>query len=66
MHRDPIVAEVRAIREALAGQFNYDLAAIARHLQEEEQRSGRQTVSLPPRRPKAEPIATSATPERQP
>lgn len=59
MHRDPIVEEVRAIREALARQFNYDLAAIARYLQEEEQRSGRQTVSLSPRRPKAGPFATS-------
>jgi hypothetical protein len=47
---DPLVAEVRAIREAYAKQFDYDLEAISRDLKEQEIRSGRKTVSLASRR----------------
>jgi hypothetical protein len=47
--QDPIVEEVRAIREAYAAQFNYDLQAIYRDLKAQEHQSGRQTVSFPPR-----------------
>jgi hypothetical protein len=36
MSRDPLVEEVRAIREAYAKQFNYDLEAICRDLKEQE------------------------------
>lgn len=50
MWHDPIVEEVRAIRDAYAKQFNYDLAAIYRDLKEQEARSGREVVSLPPKR----------------
>jgi hypothetical protein len=50
MSPDPIVAEIRALREAFAKQFNYDLQAICRHLREQEKRSGRRTVLLPPKR----------------
>ncbi len=49
---DSIVKEVREIREAYAKQFGYDLKAIHRDLKAQEQASGRQVVSLPPRRPK--------------
>ena len=49
---DSIVAEVRQAREAYAKQFGYDLQAIHRDLKEKERASGRQVVSLPPRRPK--------------
>lgn len=52
MSRDPLVEEIRAIREAYAKQFNYDFEAICRDLKEQERRSGRETVSLPPRRVK--------------
>ena len=51
---DPIVAEVRRVREDLAAQFNYDLSAIidnARRRTEELARAGHNVVSLPPRRP---------------
>ena len=34
---DPIVAEVRAARDRLAARFDYDLEAIFRHIQAEEQ-----------------------------
>lgn len=50
MWSDPIVEEVRAIRDAYAKQFNYDLEAIYRDLKEQETRSGREVVSLPPKR----------------
>jgi len=50
MERDPIVAEVRAAREACARRFNYDLRAVCRDLQEQEKKSGRKTVLFSPRR----------------
>ena len=56
--QDPIVAEVRAIREAYAARFNYDLQAIYRDLKAQERQSGWQTVSLPA----AEPVVATATP----
>ena len=52
---DPIVNEVRSVREAIAKSFNYDLKAIcdnARKRTEEARRAGHKVVSLPPRRPK--------------
>ena len=60
---DPLVAEVRAIREAYAERFNYDLRAICRDLKEQEKRSNRRTVSLPPKRVVA--IAIEQTPPSQ-
>jgi hypothetical protein len=51
MERDPIVAEVRATREAYARKFHYDLRAACRDLKEQEQSSSRKAVSFPPRRP---------------
>ena len=48
MYEDPIVAEVRNIREAYAARFNYDLDAICRDLQEKQKRSGRKLVKRPP------------------
>jgi hypothetical protein len=60
MVRDNILAEVRAIREAYAARFNYDLQAIHRDIKEQERKSGRQLVRLPPRRPQpAEATAVS-------
>ncbi len=50
MASDSIVAEVRAIREAYAREFDYDLRAICRDLQEQEKKSGRKTVSFPSKR----------------
>lgn len=48
---DPIVAEVRRNREELAARFNYDLRAIFEDARRRQATSGRQYVSLPPRRP---------------
>jgi hypothetical protein len=43
---DPIVAEVRHIRDAHAAKFNYDPDAIFRDIKEQEKRSGRKYVSF--------------------
>ncbi len=51
MQPDPIVEEVRAAREAYARRFDFDLRAICRDLRDQERRSDRERVSLPPRRP---------------
>jgi hypothetical protein len=48
--KDPVVEEVRQLRDEYAKQFNYDLEAIYRDLKEQEKKSGRKYVSLPPRR----------------
>jgi len=47
---DPIVDEVRRVRDAHAAKFNYDLDAIFQDIKEEEMKSGRKFVSYPPRR----------------
>ena len=49
---DPIVDEVRRVRDAHAARFNYDLDAIFRDIKEQEKRSGRKFASFPPRRVK--------------
>jgi hypothetical protein len=51
MWEDPIVAEVRRIREQYAARFDYDLEAIFRDLKEQEEKSGRTFVTYSPRRP---------------
>ena len=50
MQKDPIVEEIRAIREAYAAQFGYDLDAIYRDLKEQEQEGDQELVSFPPKR----------------
>ena len=50
MAQDPIIEEVRAIRDAFAKEHGYDVKAIVSALQREEAESGRQVVSLPPKR----------------
>lgn len=51
MWKDPIVEEVRKVREEHAARFDYDLERIFQDLKEQEQKSGRKVVSLSPRRP---------------
>jgi hypothetical protein len=50
MDHDPIIEEVRAVRDALAKEHGYDVRAIVTALQREEAQSGKQFVSLPPKR----------------
>ena len=51
MYRDLIVEEVRKAREAYAQSLDHDLDAICQDLKDKERKSGRKTVSLPPKRP---------------
>jgi hypothetical protein len=51
MWNDPIVEEVRKVREEHAARFDYDLVRIFQDLKEQERQSGRKVVSLSPKRP---------------
>jgi len=50
MAQDPIIEEIRAIRDEFAKEHGYDVKAIVAALQREEAESGLQVVSLPPKR----------------
>lgn len=50
MNTDPIIAEVRQVRDALAAKFNYDVAAIVRDAQKRQKQSKLKVVSLKPRK----------------
>ena len=54
---DPIVEEVRRVRDAHAASFDYDLDAIFRDIKEQEKKSGRKFASFPSRKGNAEPGA---------
>ena len=54
MAKDPIVDEVRRVRQQYAARFNYDLAAIFRDLQERQDRGEFVVVRRPPRRPRVQ------------
>lgn len=47
MTRDPIVEEIRAIRDELAKRHDYDIGAIVRALQKASVDEGRELVALP-------------------
>ena len=49
MWRDPVVEEVRAIRDAYSKRFDYDLRAIAEDLRKKEKLSDRKLVDPGPR-----------------
>lgn len=49
MWEDPIVAEIRRIREEIAARYNHDLEAICRAAREREKSGDWETVTLPPR-----------------
>ena len=53
MWKDPIVEEVRTIRQKHAKRFNYDLRAIVDDLRKQQEQSGRKYVRFEPRRPAA-------------
>lgn len=50
MRNDPIVEEVRKVREAHAACFDYDLDRIYQDLKDSEKERGRETVSREPKR----------------
>ena len=49
MSTDPIVAEIRKLRELRAARFDFDLRAIVKDAQQRDAASDRQIVRLPPR-----------------
>ncbi len=49
MKLDPIVEEVRAVREAHAKKFNYNISDICADFREKENKSNHKVVSRPPR-----------------
>lgn len=51
MQRDSIIEEIHAVREAFAKEHDYDLDAMCTTLIRHQEKSGRQVVSFPPRRP---------------
>ena len=47
---DPIIAELRAIRQAYAARFDYDVEAMFRDLRARQEASGREYIRLHARR----------------
>ncbi|MFM9903239.1 MAG: hypothetical protein ACKVQJ_01555 [Pyrinomonadaceae bacterium] len=52
MFNDPIVEEVRRVRDKLAARFDYNIEAIVENARKEQEDSGRKTGSFEPRKPK--------------
>jgi hypothetical protein len=63
MSPDPIVAEIRRIREEFAARFNYDTGLILKYVQERDAAGDRQVIRRPPHRPV---LPAKVTPERSP
>jgi hypothetical protein len=61
MTPDPIVNEVRALRDEIAREYDYDIDAIFEALRKAEAASGREHVTLEPRRPAQQPAAADRT-----
>lgn len=51
MQTDPVVAEIREIREHRAARFSYEIRAIVKDAQEQDAAGDREVVRLSPRRP---------------
>ena len=50
MWKDPVVEEVRKIRDEYARSFDYDLGRICEDLRKQQAESGRDIVTLPPKK----------------
>ena len=50
--RDPIVEQIREIRQQHARRFNYDIRAMVEDLRKRQNEGNRKVVSFPPRRPR--------------
>jgi len=57
MINDPIVNEVRRIRDELAKKFNYDVDAIFADLREKQKRHSHRVVNLKDRRKAGQTVA---------
>jgi hypothetical protein len=47
---DPIVNEVREVRDQIAARHGYDIRSIGRYYQSRQAASGKTLVTLPPRK----------------
>ena len=56
---DPVVAEVRRIREEIFAEYNYDLRAMFEDMQRREATSGRRYATPPPRADAPAPVDTA-------
>jgi hypothetical protein len=61
---DPIVAEVRKVREKLFAAAGYDLEEFCRRLEQQRKRAGRRTVTRPPRTSKRGRAKTATRPTK--
>ena len=59
MQTDPIITEIRSIREQIAAEFNYDLHALVKDAQQRDAVGDRPVVRREPR-PVAKPITLPA------
>jgi hypothetical protein len=59
---DPIMDEIRRIRDEYAASFDYDLKRIVHDIQRQQRESGREFVTLPPRKPTWVPVGESTAP----
>jgi hypothetical protein len=50
MKPDPVITEIRAVREAFAKKFSGDVTAMLADLRERQRQGGRKVVSRPPKR----------------
>lgn len=60
--QDEIIEEIHRVRDAYASRFNYDIAAMVADAQERQHQSGRELVTLPPKRFE-QPYATEEQPK---
>jgi hypothetical protein len=56
---DPIVDEVRKVRDAHAARFQYDLDAIFHDIKDQESQSGRSFVTFAPQKPTRYPVGAT-------
>ena len=61
--KDPIVEEIRKIRDAHAAKFQFDLHAICEDLRKQERTCGHPVVSLPPKRILKKPYIVIRSPD---
>ena len=57
MWNDPIVEEIRNVRNEHERKFNYNLQAIVNDLKKQQKTSKRKYITLPPRKPAVMPKA---------
>lgn len=65
MWHDPIVEEVRRFRQEYAAQFNHNLRAICNDLRKRQMDSGREAVTLPPKRPRQFTAESQSAPKQE-